>query len=96
MLSLFRIIIVVLAAVIGLVFGYMNFQTTYVDLLWTQTHAPLVLLLAVAFVLGGVLALLICSVRLVRLRARLSSTRRKLKDAEAEISSLRSLPIHDA
>ncbi|RJS92680.1 lipopolysaccharide assembly LapA domain-containing protein [Salinisphaera sp. Q1T1-3] len=96
MLSLFRLLIAIVAAMIGLAFGYANFQSTSVDLFWTQTQAPLVLLLAVAFVVGLIVAALICATRLVRMRAQLSSTRRKLKDAEAEISTLRSMPIHDA
>jgi len=38
----------------------------------------------------------VCVTRIARLRGKLSSSRRRLKDAQAEISNLRSMPIHDA
>lgn len=96
MLNLFRALIVFVAAAIGLAFGYLNFESTTVDLFFGQPRAPLVVFLAIAFVLGFLIALLVCSIRLMRSRRRLSHTRRKLKDARAELAHLRSLPIHDA
>ncbi|WP_348762126.1 LapA family protein [uncultured Salinisphaera sp.] len=96
MLSLFRILIIFIAAVVGLLFGYLNFQSAPIDLLVLQTRAPLVILLAVSFVLGLLIAMGVFMVRLVQLRARLSGTKRKLKDAEAEIDSLRSTRRADA
>lgn len=96
MLRLIRNLIVILAVFIGLAFGFFNYDSTPVDLLWTRTEAPLAVLLGLAFVLGLVVALIVCGVRMVKLRSRLSSTKRQLKDAEAEISNLRSMPIHDA
>ncbi|WP_423823840.1 lipopolysaccharide assembly protein LapA domain-containing protein [Salinisphaera sp. SPP-AMP-43] len=96
MLRLIRNLIVIIAVVIGLAFGFFNYNPTSVDLLWTTTEAPLAVLLGLAFLLGLIIALLLCGVRMAKLRARLSSTRRQLKDAEAEISNLRSMPIHDA
>ncbi|MGB7758095.1 MAG: lipopolysaccharide assembly protein LapA domain-containing protein [Salinisphaera sp.] len=96
MLRLIRNLIVILAVFIGLAFGFFNYGSTPVDLLWTKTEAPLAVLLGLAFLLGLIIALVVCGVRLARLRSRLSRTRRQLKDAEAEISNLRSMPIHDA
>lgn len=96
MLRLIRNLVVILALVLGVAFGFFNYDLATVDLLWTTTEAPLVVLLAVAFVLGFVIALVICMARIARLRGQLSSSRRRLKDAQAEISNLRSMPIHDA
>lgn len=96
MLSLIRNLIVFIALVLGLVFGYLNYAPTSVQLLWGSVDAPLVVLLAIAFVAGLVIALLVCGLKIARLKARLSRSRRRLKDAEAEISNLRSMPIHDA
>ena len=96
MLRLLRNLIVILAVFIGLAFGFFNYGSTSVDLLWTQTEAPLSVLLGLAFLLGLVLALIVCGLRIAKLRARLSSTRRQLKDAEAEISNLRGMPTHGA
>ncbi|MGN8160236.1 lipopolysaccharide assembly protein LapA domain-containing protein [Salinisphaera sp. RV14] len=95
MLRLIRNLIVILAVFVGLAFGFLNYGSTSVDLLWTRTAAPLSVLLGGAFLLGLVLALILCGVRMAKLRARLASTRRQLRDAEAEIANLRSMPIHN-
>jgi len=96
MLRLIRNLVVVVALVLGVAFGFFNYDLVSIDLLWTTTEAPLVVLLAVAFVLGLLIAFLVCVTRIARLRGKLSSSRRRLKDAQAEISNLRSMPIHDA
>ncbi|ROO28301.1 membrane protein [Salinisphaera orenii MK-B5] len=96
MLRLIRNLVVIVALVLGVAFGFFNYDLVSVDLLWTTTEAPLVVLLAVAFVIGFLITLLVCGVRIARLRSQLSSAQRKLKDARSEISNLRSLPIHDA
>lgn len=96
MLRLIRNLIVVVGLVLGVAFGFFNYDLVSVDLLWTTTEAPLVVLLAVAFVLGLLITGLVCVTKIARLRGQLSSSRRRLKDAQAEISNLRSMPIHDA
>lgn len=96
MLRLIRNLIIIIALFVGVVFGFLNYDSAPIDLLWTSIDAPLVLLLAVAFVVGLVLALIVFGLRVMKLRRRLSSVRRKLRNAEAEISNLRSMPIHDA
>lgn len=96
MLRLIRNLIIIIALFVGVVFGFLNYASTSVDLLWTSVDAPLVLLLAIAFVIGLVLALIVCGLRIAKLRTRLSSTRRKLKDAEAKLANSRSLPVQDA
>ncbi|MDA3920938.1 MAG: LapA family protein [Salinisphaera sp.] len=96
MLRLIRNLIIIIALFVGVVFGFLNYASTSVDLLWTSVDAPLVLLLAIAFVIGLVLALIVCGLRIAKLRTRLSSTRRKLKDAEAKLSNFRSVPVQDA
>ena len=96
MLALLRNLVVVLALVLGAAFSFFNLQNVVVDLLWTTTQAPLVVLLVVAFVLGFAVAVLAMVYKLTQLRARLSQARRKLKNAQTEIRNLRSMPIHDA
>lgn len=92
MLRLIQSLIVILAVVIGLAFGFFNYSLTDVDLLWTTTEAPLSVLLGLSFLLGLVVALLVCGLRMVSLRRRLSRTRRQLKNAEDELSSWRHTP----
>jgi len=96
MIALIRNLIVVLALVLGAIFAFVNLQHVHVDLLWTVTEAPLVVLLVAAFLLGFIVALTVVLYNLMRLRSRLSATRRELDDARTEIKHLRSMPIHDA
>jgi len=96
MLSLIRNLIIVVALILGAVFGYLNYASTSVNLLWGSVDAPLVVWLALAFVAGLVIAFVVLGLKIIKLRGKLSGSRRKLKDAEAEISNLRSMPIHDA
>lgn len=96
MLRLIRNLVVVAGLVLGVAFGFFNYQLVSIDLLWTTTQAPLVVLLVIAFVLGLAIAGFVCMARIAKLRGQLSSSRRRLKDAQSEISNLRSMPIHDA
>jgi len=96
MLRLIRNLIVILGLIVGVAFGFFNFESVDIDLLFTNTQAPLVVILAIVFVLGLVIAGLVAIAKIARLKGRLSSSQRRLKDAEAEISNLRSMPIHDA
>lgn len=96
MAALLRNLVIVFAIVLGAVFSFYNLQGVSVDLLWARAEAPLVVLLVVAFVLGFGVALLVLLWQLTRVRGRLAQSRRELKDAQAEIKNLRSMPIHDA
>lgn len=96
MLRLLRNLVLLLALVIGIAFGFVNFQLVTVDLLWGEVRVPLVVVLILDFVLGFGLALLLLLARTLKLRSDLARERRQLKDAQAEIRNLRSMPIHDA
>lgn len=96
MLRLLRNLVLLLALVIGIAFGFVNFQLVTVDLLWGEVRVPLVVVLVLDFVLGFGLALLLLLGRTLKLRSDLARERRQLKDAQAEIRNLRSMPIHDA
>jgi len=96
MLRFIRNLLIVAALALGIAFGYVNFQQVTVDFLWSDAYVPLVVILVVSFVLGFGLALLLLIARLLGLRTSLGKTRRQLKDAQAEIRNLRSMPIHDA
>src|SRR5699024_649337 len=96
MAALLRNLVIVFALVLGAVFSFYNFHNVTVDLLWARVDAPLVVLLVAAFLLGFVVALLVLTWQLTRVRGRLAHSRRELKDARTEIKNLRSMPIHDA
>jgi len=96
MLRLIRNLIVILALIIGIAFGFFNFDPVDVDLLFTSTKAPLAVLLTVVFVIGILVTAVVAIAKIARLKGRLSSAQRRLRDAETEISNLRSMPIRDA
>jgi uncharacterized membrane protein YciS (DUF1049 family) len=92
MLRLIRNLILILALAVGVAFGYVNRGFIGIDLLWAHARMPLSALLGIAFVVGFAIALLVCSLRILRLRARLSRSRRQLKQTRTETSDQRSLP----
>ena len=56
---------------------------------------PLYYVLAGSFVLGVLVALLLGSIREIKLRGRLRGFQRDLRDRDNEISELRALPLQD-
>lgn len=96
MLRFIRNLLFIAALALGIAFGYVNFQQVTVDFLWSDARVPLVVILVVSFVVGFALAMLLLIARMVGLQTNLGKTRRQLKDAQAEIRNLRSMPIHDA
>lgn len=96
MLRLLRNLALLFALALGIAFGFFNFQLVTVDLLFSQLRVPLAVMLVLVFVLGFGFALLLLLARLFKLRSDLARERRHLKDAQAEIRNLRSMPIHDA
>lgn len=96
MIRLLRNLVLLFALALGITFGFFNFQLVTVDLLLSEARVPLVVVLILDFVLGFSLALMLLLARTLKLRADLARERRQLKDAQAEIRNLRSMPIHDA
>lgn len=96
MLPLLRNALILLAILVGLVFGYFNTNPVSVDYLMGQASMPLVMALSISLVIGLCLGILISLPSLIRQRAETTSLRRKLQQAESEVKNLRNLPLHDA
>lgn len=96
MLRVVRNIVIIVALVVGVAFGFFNFQLVSVDLLFTQTRIPLVVILFLDFLVGVAVAILWLVGRLLVLRGKLARTRRELAETRTEVRNLRSMPIHDA
>lgn len=96
MIRLLRNLVLLFALALGITFGFFNFQLVTVDLLASEVRVPLVVVLILDFILGFGLALMLLLARTLKLRTDLARERRQLKDAQAEIRNLRSMPIHDA
>lgn len=96
MLRLVRNIVIVVALVLGVAFGFFNFQLVTVDLLFSESRIPLVVVLLLDFLLGVAVAALVLLGRVLTLRGKLARTRRELAETRTEVRNLRSMPIHDA
>lgn len=95
-MTIVRNVLIILAALIGVVFAYFNTTSIQVDYLFGQQDMPLVLALALVLLLGLALGILIGLPYTLRTRSNLASTRRRLQQAEVEIKNLRNQPLHDA
>ena len=90
----FALLLVVLIAA---VFAWNNPGTLDVDIAFTRfENVPATLAFAVAFAVGWVAGLLSAGVAVVRMAGERRRLRRKLRLADAEVSSLRNLPLQDA
>ncbi len=90
--------LVVLTAAFGLgaVLAYHNTIGVPLDYLAGRSERPLVLWLLLSFVLGCALTFLWAAIRSLRLRTEMRGLRQRLSRAEAELKTLRGLPLKDA
>lgn len=91
------LIIAVLLAVLifGVAIGFYNATPVTFDYLAGQLQVPLIGLVLGEFVLVALMTLLICGARILSLRGEIRRLRRQIKDAQAELQSLRNLPLKD-
>lgn len=91
------IIIVVLAILLAMiVFASQNPGVIEVDLVFARVESSLPLAFTIVFVGGWLFGLLCISVYVLRLVNERRRLRKSLRIAEAEVSSLRNLPMQDA
>jgi len=91
------IIIVVLAILLAMiVFASQNPGVIEVDLVFARVESSLPLAFTIVFVGGWLFGLLCISVYVLRLVNERRRLRKALRIAEAEVSSLRNLPMQDA
>lgn len=80
---------------LGAALSYYNWQSIELNYLAGVTEVPLIGVIIGFLVLGVLTGLLISGARIIALRAELAGARRKLRDAQAELKNLRSLPLQD-
>lgn len=93
-----RILLIILFVVVlalGISIGYFNAQTVEFDYLAGTVSIGLIWLLL--GVMGGsiLLTLLVCGGRIFELKNELRRAKRQLRDTDAELRSLRELPIKE-
>lgn len=92
--SLLMLAVVVVMAALGALFALQNEATVPLDLLlFTFAPRSVALWVLAAFALGGVAGLLMASLLVLQLRARLRLLRRQLARAQTETERLRSRDI---
>jgi putative membrane protein len=91
------IVLLLLFVLIAAVFAYSNPDPIAVDLgIARFEDVSMALAFSCAFVVGWIFGLVTAGVALLRMAGERHRLKRNLKFAEAEISSLRNLPMHDA
>lgn len=95
MKRLLLIAVVVIVLALGVSIGYFNAQTVEFDYLAGSVSIGLIWLLLGTMSASIVLTLLVCGGRIVELKSDIRRLRRQLKNNEAELRSLRELPIKE-
>lgn len=95
MLKTLGLLLLIVIFVIGILIGYYNASPVLFDYLAGTVKIRLVVLLLIDFSVGVLLAILLCSGRLLSQRSQIRRLRRQLKESDTELKNLRSLPLRD-
>ena len=90
------IVVLIAVALLAAVFASVNTAVVEVDLLYAVYELPKSLIIIGAMVVGVLIGLLCASLVLVRVFNDRRRLRKALRVSEAEVKSLRSLPLQDA
>lgn len=93
MLSSLRNLLLLLALLLGLVFGFFNLDPVRLNFLAGEVQWPLIAALGVSLLAGFLLGLASLLPSLLRMRTELALQRRRTAGAEAELKNLRNLPL---
>ncbi|MGQ0697364.1 MAG: LapA family protein [Panacagrimonas sp.] len=94
-----RVLVIAALAIfllLGASIGYFNAQEVEFDYLAGSITLPLIALVIGEFVVAVMLTLLICMGRMLGLKAEIRRLRKQAQHAEAELKTLRELPLKDA
>jgi uncharacterized membrane protein YciS (DUF1049 family) len=90
------LLVVAMVFALGLVIAYANTGAVRFDYLVGSTDVDLISLLLIVFAAGVFLTLLACAGRLLAMRGELRRARRQLRDTDAELKSLRNIPVQSS
>jgi len=94
--NLLFFIVIFSGLLLAMVFAALNPGLITLDLAFTETEVQKSLALTVAFGFGWIFGLLCAGIMRVRMIGELRKLRKALRLAEAEVRTLRSMPIQDA
>jgi putative membrane protein len=94
---LFIVILLLLVLIFGVLFSLQNTATVPLDLLVIQfSEARITFWIIWAFIIGGVLGVLVSAVVILRLKSRLLIAQRQLKKRDLELNKLRNSELRTA
>ena len=93
--KIFIFIIFISAFIVSTTFAAFNMQSVALDLFFVQWQLPLAVLLILVLLCGLLLGGFLVALNTVRLRYENRRLTGKLHNAEAELNSLRILPVRD-
>jgi uncharacterized integral membrane protein len=96
MLRISRIILIVVALFLGMMFALFNSQSVPVDYLFGKLEISLVALLILDLLVGVAIGAVVYAPQLISLKLELQRYKKKLTTTENELRELRNLPIRDA
>ena len=86
---------VFLVLALGVAIGLFNAQPVSFNYIAGTLQIPLIVLVMAEFFLVAAVTALLCWARIFGLKGEIRRIRRQLKDAQAELQSLRNLPLKD-
>ncbi len=89
------IIALLVMLTLGVAIGFFNAQPVTFSYIAGQVQVPLIALVMAEFFLVALITALLCWTRIFGLKSEIRRLRRQLKDAQAELQSLRNLPYKD-
>lgn len=95
MARIFSLIFFIILLVLGLFFGVINADPVTLNYYWGVSQIPLSIIMVLCVLSGAVLGVLASLSLMVRLRHQISRLRREVKNAEKEVTNLRTLPLKD-
>jgi putative membrane protein len=87
------LILLVAVLVLGASIGYFNAQSVTFNYLLGEWQIPLIALLIADFAFGVLVALAVAATRILGLRLELRRLRGRIREHEAELRTLRGLPV---
>ncbi len=95
MIRVLVIILICLAFAFGIAICLSNAQTVQFNYIAGAISLPLIVLVVAELFIVAALTALLCWARIFGLKGEIRRLRRQLKDAQAELQSLRNLPLKD-
>ncbi|MEM7610053.1 MAG: LapA family protein [Pseudomonadota bacterium] len=90
------IVLLIGIVIFAAIFASLNTEIVRVDLMFTVLDSPQSVVVIGSVIVGAIVGLLCASLFVLKFMAERRRLRKALKNAETEISSLRSLPLQDA